>query len=88
MIDLELAKKVYKKTLGYEIGCSYLNEDGCAVVNHSDKYMDEHPNSDRVDKVYDYNHLFSKFLRSLKNRTSLIVSKDEIESSFKTNNIE
>lgn len=63
---LSIAKEILKKTIYYELCGMDLNEDGCAVLINSDKYMDEHPGSDRIGHIYGYDHLFSQLLRGLK----------------------
>ena len=63
---LSIVKEILKKTIYYELCGMDLNEDGCAVLINSDKYMDEHPGSDKIGHIYDYDHLFSQLLRGLK----------------------
>ena len=63
---ISIAREIYKKTLYYELSGMDLNEDGCAVLINSDKYMDEHPGSDKIGHIYGYDHMFSQLLRGLK----------------------
>lgn len=63
---LSIVREIYKKTIYYELCGMDLNEDGCAVLINSDKYMDEHPGSDKIGHIYDHDHLFSQLLRGLK----------------------
>ena len=79
---LSIAKEILKKTIYYELCGMDLNEDGCAVLINSDKYMDEHPGSDRIGHIYGYDHLFSQLLRglkgSLKDKETYEQSKDRM----------
>lgn len=63
---LSIVREIYKKTIYYELSGMNLNEDGCAVLINSDKYMDEHPGADRIGHIYSYDHMFSQLLRGLK----------------------
>lgn len=40
---LELAKDVYKKTLGYQLDKVKINGDGTIMHIHSDEFLDNHP---------------------------------------------
>lgn len=80
---LSIAREIYKKTIYYELCGMDLNEDGCAVLINSDKYMDEHPGSDRIGHIYDYDHLFSQLLRGLKESRGVVATyQDKGESEF------
>lgn len=42
-MEQELLKRVYQKTLGYELESIIVNQDGSTTHLHSDKFLDEHP---------------------------------------------
>lgn len=80
---LSIAKEILKKTIYYELCGMDLNEDGCAVLINSYKYMDEHPGSDKIGHIYDYDHLFSQLLRGLKEGRGVVATyQDKGESEF------
>lgn len=80
---LSIAKEILKKTIYYELCGMDLNEDGCAVLINSDKYMDEHPGSDRIGHIYGYDHMFSQLLRGLKEGRGVVATyQDKGESEF------
>lgn len=45
--QLETVLKVYRKTIAYELMNCKVNEDGTCTWYHSDRYMEENPNSKR-----------------------------------------
>lgn len=42
-MEQELLKRVYQKTLGYELESIIVNQDDSTTHLHSDKFLDEHP---------------------------------------------
>ncbi len=42
-MDLETIRRIYKKTLGYQLERVVVNNDGTTTHLHSDKFLDEHP---------------------------------------------
>lgn len=83
MKELSIVREIYKKTIYYELCGMDLNEDGCAVLINSDKYMDEHPGSDKIGHIYDHDHLFSQLLRGLKEGRDVVATyQDKGDSEF------
>lgn len=58
--QLETVLKVYRKTLAYELMNCKVNEDGTCTWYHSDRYMEESPNSKREVNI---DELFKKVLK-------------------------
>lgn len=53
--QLETVLKVYRKTIAYEIMNCKVNDDGTCTWYHSDRYMEENPNSKRevnIDELF------------------------------------